>query len=327
MSTETTTQVLDTSYDMNGISVVTATKTAAAPRRGTIYNPDTLAAALPVWFHPLRDGRFLGLFAERWHTATIGSGGPQSYASHVETINPSWMVFDPATGSYSGVQEIPSNLPGNRDLAGAVSRFSYLLTIGTCNDEAHLQHHVVGDHGDVILQAEEIVPVVGGVSFSFGIWVDDRFLYLVGTDSASRIHLARKRWSRVGENRDEWGTWEYKGTRGWSPEPSNLAPLMDSTGQPLVTSGPVSYAKLKNREFISVMTATDAKIYSSRDVEPTWVLEYQRPADYLYLQPQLYYNPTMIPTGKRVGVPYVVTDIIDTANAKQLLVSWDMFAR
>lgn len=328
MSTEPTVQVLDTSYDMSGVSVVTATRTAAAQRRGSIYDPATLAAAIPVWFHPLRDGRFLGLFAERWHTASIGTGGPQSYSSYVETTAPSWMVFDPKTGSYSGVQEIPSRLEGTRDLSGAASRFDYLFTVGTIDDEALLQHHLISASGEVLLHNEEILPERNGVTFSYGCWVGDRYLTVVGTDDASRIYLARKRWSRIGDTTDpNWSTWEYKGERGWTPDPALMMAQVDRGGQALVTSGPVSYAKLKNREFISVMTATDAKIYSSRDVEKDWFLEYQRPADYFYLQPQLYYNPTMIPPGKRVGVPYVVTDFIEIAGAQQLLVSWDMFAR
>ena len=62
MATFTVRQVLPQSVDSAGISVATTTLDTTDPRTGQMYNPTTLAAAAPVWFHRLPDGRFVGLF-------------------------------------------------------------------------------------------------------------------------------------------------------------------------------------------------------------------------------------------------------------------------
>ncbi len=61
MATEATAQVHESSADSAGVSIVTATRTVAAPQQGTIYNPATFAAGVPVWFHRLQDGRYIAI--------------------------------------------------------------------------------------------------------------------------------------------------------------------------------------------------------------------------------------------------------------------------
>lgn len=326
LATEAAVQVLDTSYDSGGVSITTATRIAGAPRQGTIYNPLDLAAAFPVWFHPMSDGRYMGLFSERWTAATVGSGGPQSYSSHTVSLAPSWVLFDPATGSRGAVTALRARLSGVRYLIGAASMGSYLFTLGTLGGASHVQHHRIGQSGEVILQGEEVVADQGDVSFTQGCWVDNRYLFLVGTDSAGRVFLARKRWSRIGTSLDPNGQWEFKGVRGWDTAPDGLEPLADRAGGALVTSAPVSHARRHDRDYLSVVTATGVKIYSSRQVESSWGQERVIDAVNLRMQPQLHHNPAMLPEGKRSGIPFLTMDRVNTVNAKQLLVRWGVFA-
>lgn len=332
MSTQATVQVLDTSYDMSGVSVVTATKLAATPRQGIIYNPQTLAAATPVWFHPMADGTFMAVLADRWTNATIGSGGPQSYSDYDVVLTPARLTFDPATGSAGTVTDLPTNLSGDRMLSGAFSRFDYLMTVGTIGISAYLQHHRIGGSGEVLLHGEEVIPEVNGVSFHAGVWVAARHVVLVGVDEAGQLFLARKPWGRVGVSNDPNAQWEYHSERGWFTDSSVLEPLLEHGGSPLVSSGPVSYGQLKDRDFLSVVNGSYAKIYSLRPSQKSWgwTQEFQTPLDsggVFFLQPQLYYNPTVMPDGKRVGIPYVTIHHVNTSGAEQLLVDWGLFAR
>jgi hypothetical protein len=360
VSTSASTQILDTAVELTGISIVSATKTNDAPRLGTIYNPTTLAAGIPVWFHARQDGRYIGLFSERWTAATIGTAGPQTYSAHTESTVPSWVSFDPVTGSAGAVTDIPTLKTGTQELVAAVSRVDYLFTVGTLDDVAFIQHHRVASDGGLVLSGEETLDDVEGVVFSYGCYIDGDYLVVLGVDTDHKVHRARKHWSRIGTQDDAHRQWQFWGARGWytashradvqglldtavGPDPDNpvdpagitrytallaaasLAPLTDTSGAALTSVGPISYAKFKDREWISVMSSDSAQFYSSRIADTAWRAEGAPVAcDYLHLQPQLNANSAMLPEGHLAAMPYLSVDIDLTTDANALHVSWGL---
>lgn len=346
MSGEATTQILESTIDRDGLSIVTSTKTIDNPRLGAIYNPLTLAAAVPVCFQPLADGTYLALFAKRWTQATIAaSGGPQAYSAHTEVTTPSWAIINPVTGSVSGQAEVPTRLSGARVLMGACVRTGYLFTVGTIDDVPFIQHHRVDDRGTIVLQSEEILQVTVlddlEISWLNGVYIDGNYLVVIGTDdSAGGIYRRRKPWGRVGQTVDPW---EYKGAKGWystddpsalQPEDPEDPPLPNLDGARmleaetpfagvLTAATAVSYAKIRDREWLCTNDGTTARFWVSRMVEPTWRKSpIEVSADVVYLQPQLYYNPTALPDGVTGAVPYVATKLDSTSGKNALQVSW-----
>ena len=326
MSTEAARQVLDDSVDATGISIVTANRTVAEPRRGTLYNPTGLAAAEPVWFHPLQDGRWIALLSEVWSDATVSStGGPQTYSEYTTSTTPHWVTFDPVHGAPGAVTEIPTGLSGTRDLAGACSRVDFIFTVGTLDGAALIQHHRIAPNGELILQGEEIAPNPDDILFGYGCYIDAREVVVFGANEDGHVYRARKSWGRIGIKTDVNEQWQYQGLKGWTTDPDDLEPLRDTSGAEIVTTGPVSYGKIGDREYISVMTSTTAKFYSSRMVDRYWVSEASPLiADFLYLQPQL--RPQSVPDGARNAIPYVITEYDDTEEENSLQVSWGLLA-
>lgn len=324
MATEAAPQILSTTVDRQGLSVVTSTKTADHPRLGSIYNPVTLAAATPVWFHPLQTGRHLALLRERWTGGTIGTGGPQSYSAHTAILLPSWATVDPVTGSVEAIGEIPSRLSGERLLLGAVSRIDSVYTIGTLDAIAHIAQYRVDTGGQLILQAEEVVPAVGGVDFCAGIYIDGNNMVLIGLDDDGGVYRARKSWGRVGQQRG--APWEYKGQRGWYVDPVELQPETTVAGIPFTSVETVSYAKVRDREWLVTHDGTNAHFWSSRMVDSVWRNNSvpDVACDWLYLQPQLDHNPDVLDSGVRAAVPWVATDSITTSGAQELRVAWGL---
>jgi hypothetical protein len=308
MATFTVRQVLPQSVDSAGISVATTTLDTTDPRTGQMYNPTTLAAAAPVWFHRLPDGRFVGLFARRLTNAVLASpqpGGPLLYSAATDVFTPSWAVFDPATGAATGIGTIPTEVEGERVLRSAASRGNYLFVLSTIGDEALLQHFRVGTREAMVLQAEEIVPAGLGL----GLFLDRNDLWLFGPLNG-KLALARKNWGRVGENNsiNPLLRWRYRTTRGWSFDVDDLAALPGD----IPTSGPVSVARFGMRYYLTIPVYTppvaasgtvaavpghwDAKTYSNRAIDARWsphpfTVPLGGDADYTggtaYLQPQL----------------------------------------
>ena len=128
-------QVPSSSLDHAGLSVSTATPSLADPRVGTVYDPTVFAAAAPIWFHPLRDGRHLMLNARSWSAATPVGGIPGGYSDYAEDLTPTWTIVDGPTGNRSSVPGYAGGPPiktatSARVLVGAVSQSStnvYLL--------------------------------------------------------------------------------------------------------------------------------------------------------------------------------------------------------
>ncbi|QZE10521.1 hypothetical protein SEA_SCOOBYDOOBYDOO_204 [Mycobacterium phage ScoobyDoobyDoo] len=341
MSTEPAVQVPEDSVDVHGLSIVTATRTADEPRRGVIYNPDTFAAAMPIWFHPMPDGRFLGVFTERWYEGTVGDGGPQSYSSYTSTSAwPSLMVIDPATGATGPIQR----MPGFDDDAGvfnvyacfaAASRFDYLFLVGWTMNGTSIRHLRVDPDGVVTVHGVEDIGF-GDIAWIIGAWTDERYLYLLGLNTVGEsefyrgLCLRRKRWSRIGPYSDEWSGWEFKAARGWSSDPEQMEYLRYRSGDLVVTDSFCTYAQVGTREYLAVRPTTESvSIISKRPVDQGWRIAATMSVDedaVISMQPELRYNPAALPEGKRVGVPYMkITDVDDDPDARELRVEWGLY--
>lgn len=317
MATYTVRQHLPQSVDTAGISLATATLDTLNPRTGQVYNPTTLAAGQPVWFHRLSDGRYVGLFARRLHSAVVAdpqTGGPLVYSSVSESTVPCWAVFDPVSGAVSTLADIPTETEGVRVLSAAVSRGDYLFVLSRIGSEALLQHFRVGSRHALILQAEEIVP--GGLGL--GLYVERNDLWLFGAKNG-KLALARKNWGRIGENNsaNPFLRWRYRTARGWSKDLGDLAPL----GGDIPATGPVSMAVHRLRYYLTApvyvpaVAATgttpasparwEARTYTSRLIDARWARhpftvplggDSTYAGGTAYLQPQLALTPGLSAT-------------------------------
>jgi hypothetical protein len=312
MATYAVRQVPPQSLDTAGISVATTTTDTADPRQGQMYDPTTLAAAAPVWFHRIPDGRYLGLFSRHLHTATVAqpqTGGPLLYSGASESYLPTWAIFSPASGTPARVETIPTEVDGERTLTSATSRGDYLFVLSTIGDEALLQHFRIGTRREATLVAEEVVPSGLGL----GLYLEGNDLWLFGPVDG-KLTVARKNWGRIGENRSvsPFYRWRYHTTRGsrcgWSPDPADLTPLDGD----IPTSGPVSVARYRMRYYLTMPVWTpptpasgtapeapghwDARTWTNRSISRRWsphpfTVPLGDGASYLggtaYLQPQL----------------------------------------
>ena len=341
MATQAIPQVLDTSVDSFGLSTLSATMTADAPRAGSMYDPANLAAGVPIWFHARQDGTHVALFQSYWTGATVGASGPQSFTDHTEVATPTQVTVTAPGGGTSSLGPIPTRLPGS-DLAinGAASRTDFLFTVGSLNGSAIVQHHRVSSNGVLMLASEESLPPVGdnNVLFSQGCYTEITHLVVFGTDSDGQLYQARRPWSRIGAPAGA-DPWQYRGSKGWLADPASLVPIG------LSSAGPVSVTKSKDKRLISVVssvttptTAYSGLVYSARLADPfgSWKLQGD-PVDLgdadtylgggLYLQPQLPRNPAApLTPGFNNGVPYVssVRSISDTAE-HSILTAWGLW--
>jgi hypothetical protein len=342
VATSTAQQVLDSSIDLDGLSVVTTTMTAAAPRQGMIYNPATLAGTVPVWFHSLNDGRYLALLRERWIDAIVGSVAPQSYTAHTVVTDPSSIIIEPATGHVGPITRLDSALPGAHLLNGAASKWTNFYTVGTADGTPYAQWFRTTANGTWLLGGEELMPKVNGVSFGLGCWIDTKdFLVIAGSDDAGALYLSRKRWGRIGTNRDTNAgyTWEYRAARGWLTDPAGLTPIKDALGNTITTAGPVSSAWHRDRRVLVVVhNASGVRTpvgYVARNIDQIWqVSRFVPPAlgddtgyagGTLFLQPQLNPNPTQVPDGAYIGFPAVSSSYGSDSGENSLQTGWTMW--
>lgn len=333
MATEATQQVLDTSVDTAGVSTVTATRTVAAPRQGTIYNPATFAAAVPVWFHRTQDGRYLALFSTSWTAATAAyHDGPQVFSDFTEVTAPVRAYIDPTTGTIDGPYPVSSNQDGALTLRAAVSRSDYLFTLGTLDEVAWVQHWRINDRGLLILQGEESVPL----GYELGLHVDGNYLWVFGADVDGHLARVRKNWARIGTNADPNMQWQYEGVRGWYADPAMHAPMLPH----LPAAGPVSVATFRDRTYLATTEhsagAYAAEIYTQRIVEQVWlrvgdtVIPLGDDDVYMgggvYLQPQLVANKVLVAAGANTGVPYVTSVRVVVGDDQAILTEWGMLS-
>ena len=289
-------------------------------RHGTIYDPVSLAAGSLVHCHPLQSGDYVLLFRSRWTEATRSLDGPQRYSSYTESTAPSWVTVSPATGIAGVVTEIPTRIGGDRALNGACSRVNYIYTVGTVGGQGYVALHSASRDRSLLLRSEELLPVVSGVTFGYGCYLDGNYLVVVGRDDDDdRIYLARRRWGFIGSG-EAAEPWYFRGERGWLADADYLSPVTSKAGVPITSVGPVSVIKGRDRTWMSTVAYADnaytALVYTSRTVDDAWVLDGD-PADLgfdgdyrgggLFFQPQLPANISALPSGSSSGVPYVIS--------------------
>lgn len=333
MATEATVQVLASSVDTGGVSIVTSTRTKAQPRYGTVYNPATFAAAPPVWFHRCQDGRYLGLFMNRWTGGTsVYHDGPQLYSDFDIDPTPVRAYIEPTSGAIDGPHPMTSNQPGDLTLNAAVSRGDFLFTLGRRSDVAWLQHWRISDRGVLSLVAEEATPL----GYELGLWADQNFVFVFGSDDDGHLSRVRKNWGRIGNGTDPTRQWEYEGVKGWLTDVSLHTPMLPH----LPADGPVSAAQFRDRAYIMVTRhaagAYAAEVWTQRTVDQTWtrlndtVIPLGDDADYLggtaYMQPQLVGNKDLLPDGSRTGIPYVTSTHVDIGDDQAMLTEWGLQA-
>lgn len=328
MATEATVQVLGSAVETAGVSIVTATRTVADPRNGAIYNPTTFAAAVPVWFHRLHDGRHLALFSRRWYDATsVYHDGPQMFSDYSEDLSPSYAYIDPTTG----VAEGPYTWVGLDTLTAAVSRSDYLFTLGTLGGDAVVQHWVITRNSGLQLQGSEVVPM----GYTLGLYADDSYLHVFGADGDGKLAHIRKHWGRIGVNIDAAKQWEYEGTKGWYVNSDEGESMRQLSGL-IPVAGPVSMAKFRDRLYLTVTEhvagAYSARTYTTRAVDAAWqpvgtdVVPLGDDTTYLgsgaYLQPQLVTNKALLPDGASNGFPYVTSVRVVVGTDDTILTEW-----
>lgn len=347
MGTTALTPIDPTSVDAYGLSV--ATSFSDNPR-STIYDPTTLAAAAPVWFHPLNNGRHLMLNARRWHAATP-AGGPGGYSDHTEDLTPTWCIVHGPSGVRDTVPGYPMAIPVNanttsRTLVGAASRggdYLYLLYAATMPgdiDGALLQVIRATPTGGFSVTFEEVfVPTVtvGGdeVIFDKGIQFHHPHICLYGTDSLQRVYRMRKLWATIGTTRLTGGaratayvpSWEYYTGTGYSLDPAQIEAL------PFTSAGPVRFGSLFNRSVISTVieegSLRKARLYTSRSGRPyvaqTATIALGSVADDSYLGHGLVFMDTLSAYSAANAVPYVIsTKAVDEDDNEALVNTWSL---
>jgi hypothetical protein len=251
--------------------VSTATPSATSGRLGTVYDPTTLAAAVPIHYHPytntsLGGQDFLMLANQIWSPATVSSGHPGQYSAFTPVNTPSWVMVNAASGTKSlinGSVGIPMKTPvSSATLTAAVSRGNdQLWTLNSTSAGAVVQHwHVNTAVNTVTPLAEETIPTGshGGESVLFddGLhWSASTapYTHAYGTGSSTgAIYSARKAWSQVGHvalpatvARPQTTQWEVWTGSGWDPDFTKASPLT-SQGVPITSAAPLSFGHYGN---------------------------------------------------------------------------------
>ena len=330
MSTFAADQIPAGSYDNSAVSIVVSNKNNSDSRKGMFFGDD-FAVALPVHFHDVGNGKFIGIFSERWHTVASNSNDPNLFDSHETDNSPSWALFDGVNGHRGSISGQYGDTPptdiacDSRVVVGACSRTSsylYMLqryTLGEAVFGVVSHFHINPVTFQVNLMGEASIPNISvdgnDIVFDRGITYSSLYLNIAGRDSSGRIYMARKNWGSVAKRNDPI---EYQSDRGWSQNPSSIKPLKTSSGD-LISVGPVSFAEYRGRTWASVVQsdegAVSAKIYTSRGLWDAWSLRGPSYAlgtvdeSYLggtaYLQPNLRINAARFDDFTVTGVPVV----------------------
>jgi hypothetical protein len=362
VASTTTAQVPPGSLDTAGISITTATPSGSNPRAGTIYNPITLSAAQPVWFHPMFDGRYLMINSRTWNAATP-AGGIGYYSGYTESVVPSWVIVDGASGATASVPNYPvipfKNLVTQATVTAATSRHpGYLFLLHSVmisgQSQAILQIMSIATSGAVTLTQEEILPTVAldseTVLFDRGLQYADPYMIVYGSDSSGTVYTIRKPWAKIGINTQLNPTtqthgapgatevaWSYYTGVGYSPDSTQLAPLTSADATSLTTQGPISTAMINNQLLITTV-ADNAGTYTGQ----VWSSRKGRPITPLvsgialgsssagtYLGGGLQLQPTLsavtVPSGASAAIPYVVSRKLTADGSDSLANVWGTF--
>jgi len=360
MASTVTAQVPPGSVDTAGISISTATPTASNPRAGTIYNPTTLAAAQPCYFHPMFNGNYLMINAWTWWAGTP-AGGIGYYSGYNETPAPSWLIVDGASGATAPVPNYPlipfKNPVTTATVTAATSRhpgYLFLLHQVTLNNsvQAILQIMSIATSGAVTLTQEEILPTVAldseTVLFDRGLQYADPYMIVYGSDSSGTVYTIRKPWAKIGVSTQLNPTtqthgavgatevaWSYNSGAGYTPDPTQLAPLTTVDGTSLTTQGPISTAQVNNQLLITTVADNSGtytgQVWSSRKGRPITAVGSSvalgTTATYLggglALQPTL--SAVTVPSGASAALPYVVSTKATAEGNDSLINTWGTF--
>jgi hypothetical protein len=348
MSTAPIVQLASTSVDRQGISLVTATKSATDPTVGKIYDPVNLAAAVPIFFHDLGNNSFVGVFSRRWKNATVAAGGnPANFSAYTEDTSPSWAIINSITGQktpISGSFAIPMTTPNDSHVVvGGLSvppNYLYLLNtvINGGAKSAVIQHFMFNYWGVTSTLSEETIPLVTAdsqnVLFSGGMYFNGLHVIVIGVGQTDQgIYLARKTYGMVGATTKPW---EYQSAKGWSTDASQIAKVLKTDSTPLTTLDACSGLIFKGREFLStVQGATDRTgvVYAKKLMQWSQVnttslgtagITYLGP---LYLQPALGANPAAAVLANQANgaaVPFVISQLISDGTNSAINVAWDL---
>ena len=353
MATSPVVQVSPAAVDATGLSVATAAPGLTDPRMGTAFDPLRYAAAAPVWFHPLADGRHLMASSRHWHDTTPVGGMPGAYSAYTEDTEPSWVVLDGPSGTRTPVAGAGLSVPtrtavSDRVLVGGASRppdFFWLLSSATQGPAAValLQRFDVDRAGVVTPGPEEVLPsaVTGSavVVFDKGLQYFTPFLHLYGTDSTGAVYVMRKSWARVGTNRstdqrpDSSGTtpaWTFYTGTGFSTDATEAAPV-----PALSTVGPMSFGFYRK-----VVVATTVASSEGGYTGVFWHSRAGRPwaqagdpvllgttESYIggvRLMSQLGANPDVLGATVHAGIPYLITLASVADGLSRLDNSWSL---
>jgi len=361
MSSSPAVQVDATSLDSAGVSLSTA-PVSANPRTGTAFNAATFAAAQPIWFHPMYDGRYLMINSRLWMAAAPIGGTPGAYSTYTELTSPSWTVLDGPTGARTAVPNAPSTIPLSTSstgtvVTGAASRAPaslYLLSSINAGAGAVLQRFAIDPNGAVVPTHEDVIPNgPGGVVFDQGVQYADPFLVIHGTDSAGNIYRARKPWAKVGTNkvtRSNLQThsglvntqvgWEYFAGTGYSSNSAEMAPLVVAGGTTWTTVGPMSFANYRNTSYATTVAAAGGvhtgQLWMSVSGRPyvkagsPIALGSSLDGSYLgggiQLMPELSPNPSAsVMTGAQAGLVYAVSTRAPAGGGHILDTVWNIW--
>ena len=345
MGTTILPQIDPTALDTTGLSVATS-YVEDNSRSGAIYDPVNLAAAAPIWFHPLPSGSHIMVMARRWHAATPG-GGMGTYSDYTEDLTPSWVIVDGPQGSTrqpSGGVAIPRNtVLTSPTLVGAASRApDYLYLLYATEDTAVVQRIRFSGTAGVAISAEETLPTLAvegeedPVVFSKGLHMSTPHLMVYGTDSTGAVYQARKPWALLGSTRPSPspGThnaapvWEYFTGSGFSSDPAQAVPL------PLTTVGPMGFGAVRSTSVITTISENEGT-YTGH----FWASTKGRPlrklpttvalgTDAQYLGHGLLPQPELAPhpgnTGSPQALVYLYTTLAEGDDEFGLVNTWEL---
>ena len=354
-------QVPSESIDASGVSVTISPRRSSDPRYGSLYDTIGLAGAAPVHLHRLTSEQYLLVFSHRWHSATVSSENPGGYLDFVEDTAPGWVRVAVPTGRRTMIGDsfVIPGLTGM--LVDAVSRASeYLYLLTSDGSVSHWWQNT--NTGSVTKVADEIIP--GGLSrpdevtsrawltlsaderaalgdavvFNCGLLFLSPYLVAFGASAADRrVFMSRKTWGRIGKNSSE--SWSYWTGDGWSTDSSLVAPLVDSTGQYIVSDGPVSVVSYRDQSWMSVVIADGptrfALVYTQRGQRPwtpTSTLIYLgSTADGSYIEGGLRFQQQVPPVAEAMtdcdaALVYVVTTRSTAAGVSTLENTWGLLS-